>query len=396
MRLYCTKARRLAPVPRTDAVNIYVCGITPYDSMHIGHIAMLLTYDVLARRIKTLGSSVRMVRNITDVDDPLLPKAVQLGIPYWDLVEREITQFRKDERALGLVAADAEPRASEHVDGIVGMIDELMSAGLAYQLREHIYFAVDNDPQFGSLSGLGRARMTELSRTNGGDPDRPGKKNPLDFILWQPSRDGEPEYRTTLGVGRPGWHIGCSVMSRDHLGERIDIHGGGTDLIYPHHECEIAQNRGVRGGSRVSIWAHANLVSYQGHKMSKSLGNIVLARDVLRQYDARVLRLAVLAHYHHRHESEWRDEYLDEAAALLARLADAAAAAAGPDLTERTTQFLERIDDDLDFPAAVRILAQTADAVAAGGDQPGAGPALAAMAGLLGLDLSRGLADKAS
>lgn len=375
---------------------MYVCGITPYDSMHIGHIAMLLTYDVLARRIESLGSTVRMVRNITDVDDPLLPKALELGIPYWDLVEREIIQFRKDERALGLVAADVEPRASEHVGGIVSMIEELMSAGLAYSLRERIYFAVDSDPDFGSLSGLDRAQMVELSRENGGDPDRPGKKNPLDFILWQPSRDGEPEYRTTLGAGRPGWHIGCSVMSRDHLGERIDIHGGGTDLIYPHHECEIAQNRGVRGGSRVSIWAHANLVGYQGHKMSKSLGNIVLARDVLRQYDARVLRLAVLAHYHHRYQSEWRDEYLDDASALLARFAGAASAGDGPDLTVPTKQFLARIDDDLDFPGAVQILAQSADAIAAGGDQPGAGAAFATMAGLLGLDLGRDLRDAAT
>src|SRR5262245_16395298 len=219
VRLNCTKAGRLVEVAPQASYNLYVCGITPYDSMHIGHIAMLLTYDVLMRRLQSVGHATRMVRNITDVDDPLLPRAQQLDIPYWDLVEREIAQFGKDERALELLPAAVEPRASKHIDGIVEMIEELRDHGHAYVRGEHIYFAVDSDPRFGELSGLDREEMIRRSRENGGDPGRPGKADPLDFILWQPARDGEPNYRTILGPGRPGWHIGCSVMSRAHLGD---------------------------------------------------------------------------------------------------------------------------------------------------------------------------------
>lgn len=388
MQLYCTKSRKLVPLPASQPLNLYVCGITPYDSMHLGHVAMLLINDVLVRRVQSLGRNVRMVRNITDVDDPLLPRALQLGVDYWDLVEQEIGQFVTDARTLGLIPADVDPRASDHIDGIVEMIQELMSAGLAYSLGEHIYFTVDSDADFGSLSRLTIEQMIDSSRANGGDPDRPGKKNPLDFILWQPSREGEPEYLTALGPGRPGWHIGCSVMSRSHLSQNVDIHGGGMDLVYPHHECEMAQNRSVQGGTRVSVWLHANLVGYQGHKMSKSLGNVVLARDVLREYDPRALRLAVLTHYHHRYEFEWLDRFLDEATGLLGRLTEAAAANSGPDLTTRAEELRARIDDDLDSPGAIGILAACADLIEAGGDQPDAGSVLASMAGLLGVDLS--------
>jgi L-cysteine:1D-myo-inositol 2-amino-2-deoxy-alpha-D-glucopyranoside ligase len=389
MQLYCTKARQLVPLPASQPLNIYVCGITPYDSMHIGHIAMLLTYDVLIRRVRSLDKSVRMVRNITDVDDPLLPKALELGVEYWDLVEREITQFNSDARTLQLVTADAEPRASDHIDGIVEMIQELLSSDVAYLLGEHIYFSIESDPYFGSLSQLTREQMIDRSRDNGGDPDRPGKKDPLDFILWQPSRAGEPVYETELGAGRPGWHIGCSVMSRAHLSRRIDIHGGGQDLVYPHHECEMAQNRAARGGSEVAVWVHANLVGYQGHKMSKSRGNFVLARDVLREYDPRALRLSILTHYHHRYEFEWQDGLLDQAVGLLGRLTEAARAGTGPSIAAHAREFRARIDDDLDFPGAVKILSQCADLIEAGGGDQETGTTLADMGRLLGLDLTQ-------
>lgn len=389
MRVYCTKARELVSVPRAEQLNIYVCGVTPYDSMHVGHIAMLLTYDVLARRMEDLGSRVRMVRNITDVDDPLLPKAQELGVPYWELVETEIAQFGRDERALEMRPAEAEPRASEHLDGIVKMVEELLASGHAYRLDGHVYFSVDSDPGFASLSGYSKEEMIEHSREHGGDPDRQGKKNPLDFILWQPSREGEPEFQTRLPDGRPGWHIGCSVMSREHLGERIDVHGGGEDLIFPHHECELAQNRCVSGGSDVGLWLHAGFVDYQGYKMSKSRGNIVLARDVLRSHDPRVLRLGVLTHYHHRQGVEWRDEFLPEATQLLRELVDAAAVVRGPDLTELGERFLGRLDDDLDFPGAVQVLNQCAHTARSGGDSLQTSAQLRRLAGLLGLDLDR-------
>lgn len=389
VKVYCTKARDLVTVPHENPVNVYVCGITPYDSMHVGHIAMLLTYDVLLRRLSALGRATRMVRNITDVDDPLLPKALSLNIPYWDLVESEIKEFTAYEKALELVPADAEPRASSHIEGIVGATEKLISSGHAYRLGDYVYFSVETDPGFGSLSQFAKQEMTRLSRENGGDPDRENKRHPLDFILWQPAREGEPEYTGPLGIGRPGWHIGCSVMSRRHLGSRIDIHGGGADLIYPHHECEMAQNRSLDGGSDVSLWVHAALVGYQGHKMSKSRGNIVLARDVTVRYDPRALRLAVLQHYHHRFEMEWRDEFLDEANTLLAKLVSAAGARSGPNLNAHAARLGEHLDNDLDFPTATRELIGTADGITTGGDDPNAGATLVDMAALLGLDIKR-------
>ncbi|GGL05942.1 class I tRNA ligase family protein [Mangrovihabitans endophyticus] len=389
MKLYCTKSRDYVEVPHESPVNLYVCGITPYDSMHVGHIAMLLTYDVLIRRLRSLNRPVRMVRNITDVDDPLLPKAQSLDVPYWDLVESEIAQFGADEKALDLVRADAEPRASANIDQIVATIEELLTSGHAYRLDDHIYFSVATDPQFGSLAEHDRDQMIKLSGENGGDPERPGKRDPLDFILWQPARPGEPEYSGTLGIGRPGWHIGCSVMSRRELGSRIDIHGGGADLVYPHHECEISQNRSVDGGSLVQVWLHSGLVGYQGQKMSKSRGNIVLARDVIGRYDARALRLGILAHYHHRHEMEWFDEYLDDATDLLRRLIAASGRSAGPSLTAYAERLAAHLDNDLDFPAAVGELQAAADAMEGGGDDPTAPGVLTEMAALLGVDLSR-------
>lgn len=372
MRLYCTKAKRLVDLEAKPDLRFYVCGITPYDSMHIGHVALFLTYDVLARRMGHLGSSVLVVRNITDVDDPLLPRALQLKIPYWDLVESEIDQYERDVRALGLLPTSADPRASQHIDDMVDAIEYLLKEGHAYRLGDLIYYAVESDPEFGSLSGFDESTMIEHSREHGGDPDAPGKRHPLDFVLWQPSRssDGEPEYTTRIGVGRPGWHIGCSVMSRKHLGA-IDLHGGGEDLIFPHHECEDAQNRSLADGSRVGMWMHCAFVSYQGAKMSKSLGNIVLARDVIKEYDARVLRLAILTHYRHREGLEWLDEFLPEAATTLDRWLRAAALesqgyhgdAADQASVEVEREFFARLDDNLDVPSAVAVLDRYARAL---------------------------------
>ncbi|GAB2484338.1 cysteine--tRNA ligase [Jatrophihabitans fulvus] len=384
--VYDTASRQQVAVPDVPTVDIYVCGITPYDSMHMGHVALLMTYDVLARRLRHQGRAVRMVRNITDVDDPLLPKAQSLGIPYWDLVNREIDQMAKDTAALDL-GVDDEPTASAYVTQMSEAVDELLRDGRAYRLGEHIYFDVSRDADYGSFSRYDRATMQELSGERGGDPEREGKRDPLDFVLWQPARDGEPDYDTVLGRGRPGWHIGCSVMSRATMGDHIHIHGGGDDLIFPHHESERAQNAALPGGSTVDVWMHGAPLAYQGEKMSKSLGNVVLARDLLREHDPRVIRLAVLAHYHHRHGSEWFDEHLAPAAQLFGRLSDAAARP-GPDLTPFVERFEQRLDDDLDVPGAVAVLGEAVDAVLAhAGDGDVAGPALRDMAGQLGVRL---------
>lgn len=388
MKLYCTQAGRMRELAAKPTLQFYVCGITPYDSMHVGHLAMFLTYDVLARRMQQLGSEVRIIRNITDVDDPLLPRAQELGIPYWDLVESEVTQYHSDVRALGLLPSLTEARASEHVEQMAAAVVELLERGHAYRLGDSVYFSVQSDPEFGSLSRLDQSTMIELSAERGGDPTREGKRHPLDFVLWQPSRPGEPEYDTVVGKGRPGWHIGCSIMSREHLGT-IDLHGGGEDLIFPHHECENAQNRTIPNGSRVDMWVHAAFVSYDGHKMSKSLGNIVLARDLLKEHDPRALRLAVLANYRHRVGMDWHNDYLTDAAAMLQRWSNAAKIGNGPDPRPFENEFFERLDNGLEIPEAVAALDRYAQAI---NESPGtepAGAALARMTGALGIDLAR-------
>lgn len=333
---------------------LYVCGVTPYDSAHIGHLAMAIVYDVIARRLRTQGARVRLVRNITDVDDPLLPRALQRNIPYWELVEVEVTQWFTDTTRLNL-GSDVEPRASEHIDAMVSAIRELSDAGFTYGIDGTVYFRVSRDSGFAGLSHLSKTEMLDVARDRGGDPDRVGKQHPLDFILWQPARPGEPEYDSPFGRGRPGWHIGCSVMSRKHCGTYVDIHGGGADLIFPHHECEAAQNRRMRGSSSVGVWFHAALLDYQGEKMSKSRGNIVLARDLLEKYDGMVVRLAALSHYTPREGGRWVDSYVGEAAEKLARWTRATQAEYGPDPARFEEAFFAKLDHNVELPDAIAI-----------------------------------------
>ncbi|NUT48717.1 MAG: cysteine--tRNA ligase [Saccharothrix sp.] len=348
-----------------DEMTLYVCGVTPYDSAHTGHLAMAIVYDVIARRLRTLGARVRVVRNITDVDDPLLPRANQLNIPYWDLVEAEVAQWFADTRRLDLTC-DVEPRASEHIDVMISAIENMAAADLTYTVDGTVYFRVSRDRAFGGLSHLDEAQMLEVSRERGGDPDRPGKEHPLDFIVWQPSRPSEPEYESPFGAGRPGWHIGCSVMSYKHCGPRVDIHGGGADLVFPHHECEAAQDRGMEQDSTVGIWFHSALLDYRGEKMSKSRGNIVLARDLLDKHDPMVVRLASLSDYSPRRGGEWRDGCVDEAAERLERWTRAAEAESGPDPKRFEEAFFARLDDNVELPDAVRVVDELVNGILAG------------------------------
>lgn len=366
LRLYCTKQERDVEVAMSDQMTIYVCGVTPYDSAHTGHLAMAATYDVIARRLRSLGAQVRVVRNITDVDDPLLPRAVQLNIPYWELVEQEVTQWNADIQRLNLTS-DVEPRASQHIDKMISAIEEMSAAGRTYEIAGTVYFRVSPDPRFGEVSHLGEAQMVDIARERGGDPDRIGKENPLDFILWQPSRNGEPQYDSPFGSGRPGWHIGCSVMSRAHCGKRIDIHGGGADLIFPHHECEAAQDRSLRNGSDVGVWFHSALLDYKGEKMSKSRGNIVLARDLLNKYDSMVVRLATLSHYTPRGGGEWQDHYADEAAERFALWSRAAEAQYGPDPERVEAEFYSKLDNNAELSEAVAVADELVNQTLAGG-----------------------------
>src|SRR5213082_1426676 len=316
MRLYDTARREVVPFEPGPVVTMYTCGITPYDSTHIGHAATYLTYDVLQRRLRDRGHRTQCVRNVTDVDDDILRKARELGVHYLDLAAEETARFDADMRALNLLPPFSEPRATSAIPDIRGFIAMVLDRGHAYEAGGAVYFSVASFPAFGQLSHLPRDEMLVLAREHGGKPDDPHKRDPLDFVLWQPSAPDEPAWDSLWGPGRPGWHIECSALALRELGTTIDLHGGGTDLIFPHHECEAAQSEAATGETFVRHWMHVGLVGLEGTKMSKSLGNLVFVSDVLKEWDACALRLAILAN-HYREPWEWRDEMLSDAAQRL-------------------------------------------------------------------------------
>jgi L-cysteine:1D-myo-inositol 2-amino-2-deoxy-alpha-D-glucopyranoside ligase len=369
---------------------MYVCGITPYDSTHLGHAATYLTYDLLIRRLESLGHEVQMVRNITDVDDSILPKARELGIPYLELAEREVARFRADLEALNLRPAYAEPRATEAIPQIIDAINALLASGHAYLTAGTVYFDVSTVEAFGSLSQYSHEHMVKLARARGGNPDDPHRRDPLDFVLWQPSLPDEPAWRTPFGVGRPGWHIECSVMALEAHGPQLDIHGGGTDLIFPHHECEIAQTESMTGQPWCGHWLHSAMVSYEGEKMSKSLGNLVFVSDLRKHHDPRAIRLALYRH-HYRSGFEWYDSDMQDGRALLHRLVAASERPSGPNPAPYRDRLHAAIDDDLQAPRALEALEELADAILSGGDDPSAPGELRSLANLLGVDLTKPL-----
>jgi L-cysteine:1D-myo-inositol 2-amino-2-deoxy-alpha-D-glucopyranoside ligase len=388
LRLYDTARRAVVPFAADDLVRMYVCGITPYDSTHLGHAATYLTYDLLIRRLEDLGHEVHMVRNVTDVDDSILPKARELGVPYLELAEQEITRFRADMAALEMRPPIAEPRATETIDEIISIVERLLDSGHAYLTHGTAYFDVSTAKSFGALSHYSEEHMVRLARARGGNPDDPHRRNPLDFVLWQPSAADEPAWRAPFGVGRPGWHVECSAMSMQELGPTLDLHGGGTDLIFPHHECEIAQSEALTGEPFVRHWVHSAMVAYEGEKMSKSLGNLVFISDLRATADPRAIRLALL-HHHYRSGFEWHDTDIQDGTALLHRLVAAGACADGPEPAPFAARVRAAIDDDLDAPRALDALGELADAVLSGGTDPTAPGVLTELAALIGVDITR-------
>jgi L-cysteine:1D-myo-inositol 2-amino-2-deoxy-alpha-D-glucopyranoside ligase len=386
MHIFDTAQRKVVPFEPGPIVRMYVCGITPYDSTHLGHAATYLAYDLLTRRLEELGHEVRMVRNVTDVDDSILPKARELGIPYLELAAAELARFRSDMDALGMRPLYAEPRATESIDGMIDMIKQLLDSGHAYLTHGTVYFDVTTFERFGELSHYSADYMVKLARARGGKPDDPHRRAPLDFVLWQPSLADEPAWRAPFGVGRPGWHVECSVMAMASLGPTLDLHGGGTDLIFPHHECEIAQSESITGKPFARHWMHSAMVSYEGEKMSKSLGNLVFVSDLLETTDPRAIRLALMRH-HYRAGFEWYDTDLDEGVALLHRLLAAAALTSGADPAPFAARVRDALDDDLDAPRALEALDDLASAILSGGDDPTAPIVLRQLGALIGVPL---------
>ncbi|MGA7417763.1 MAG: cysteine--tRNA ligase [Acidimicrobiales bacterium] len=364
MRLYDTARRSVVPFEPGPLVTIYSCGITPYDAAHLGHAAVYLTFDILQRRLRDLGHETRCVRNVTDVDDDILRKARELGVHYLDLAAEEIARFDADMNTLGLIPAWSEPRATSAIPDILTLIASVLDSGHAYQSGGSVYFDITTFDRFGAVSHLDPAAMLPLAAENGGNPDDPNKRNPLDFVLWQPSLPDEPAWESRWGPGRPGWHIECSALALRELGETVDVHGGGRDLVFPHHECETAQSESVTGRPFVRHWLHVGLVGLDGTKMSKSLGNLVFVGELLEDWQPVDIRTALLAH-HYRQDWEWNSDDMPNAAGRLESWRKAAghsgpAVAAGD--TDPTLEAVRRaLDDDLDTPGALAALDELAD-----------------------------------
>ncbi|MFP5256046.1 MAG: cysteine--tRNA ligase [Acidimicrobiia bacterium] len=346
VRLYCTARRAVVPFQPGPLVTMYTCGITPYDATHLGHAAVYVAYDVLQRRLRDLGHETRCVRNITDVDDSILGRARELGVHYLDLAAAEVARFDDDMAALGMLSPWSEPRATSAIADIRGFIGMVLDQGYAYQAGGAVYFDVSSFPDFGSVSGYDREQMLAFAAERGGNVEDPNKRDPLDFVLWQPSLPDEPSWDSLWGPGRPGWHIECSALALRELGTTIDLHGGGADLIFPHHECERAQSEAATGEPFVRHWMHQAMVHMDGQKMSKSLGNLVFVSELRKAWDPMAIRLMIVEN-HYRHPWEWDDTRMPRAAERLERWRAAGVGDGG------LARVRERLDDDLDTPGAI-------------------------------------------
>ena len=387
MRLHDTVRDEVVPFEPGPEVSMYVCGITPYDATHLGHAFTYLTFDLVIRRLEDLGHSVRMVRNVTDVDDSILPKARELKVDYRSLAAVEMAHFDADMEALNMRPASVEPWATLSIEPMLDLIQRLSDAGHTYTVDGTTFFDVSTDDDFGSLSGYDEDTMLSLAAERGGHPDDPRHRNPLDFVLWQPSANDEPAWNSPFGPGRPGWHIECSAMAMDNLSDTIDLHGGGDDLVFPHHECEEAQSRCATGEPLARHWMHVGMVAYEGTKMSKSLGNLVFVRMLRNLHDPRALRLAMLGH-HYRAGFEWFDTDIDDGITRLSRLVDAARRPCGPDPAPTLAAVRAALDAALDAPPAREAIDVVAGAIIAhAGDDPTAPSGLRQAAGLLGIQL---------
>ena len=372
MRLYDTASETIRPFEPGRIVSMYTCGITPYDSTHIGHAATYLSYDVLQRRLRDLGHETRCVRNVTDVDDSILGKARELGVHYLDLGAAEMAKFDRDMALLEVLPSWSEPRATSAIADIRGFIGMVLDEGYAYESGGAVYFEVSKFPKFGQVSHYTREQMLGFAAERGGNVDDDNKRDPLDFVLWQPSLPDEPAWESLWGPGRPGWHIECSALCLRELDTTIDLHGGGADLIFPHHECEAAQSEAATGQPLVRHWMHQAMVRMDGEKMSKSLGNLVFVSDLVERHDPRAIRLAIVSH-HYRDSWEWTDQLMPAADERLGRWIASGDGSGGLDSVRAA------LDHDLSTPEAIAEIDAAVDR----------GQGVKDAAALLGVHLSR-------
>ncbi|MCD9198032.1 cysteine--1-D-myo-inosityl 2-amino-2-deoxy-alpha-D-glucopyranoside ligase [Aeromicrobium wangtongii] len=333
--------------------RMYVCGITPYDATHMGHAATYLAFDLLQRTWRDRGLDVTYTQNVTDVDDPLLERATATGVDWVELAERETQLFREDMTALRIIPPAHYIGAVESIDLVVDLVQRLQETDAVYTVDDDLYFDVHADPGFGLVSGFDEATMLKIFPERGGDPDRPGKKHPLDCLLWQAERPGEPAWDTRLGRGRPGWHIECAAIALHHLGTAFDVQGGGSDLVFPHHEMSASEATVATHEPFARAYVHAGMVGYEGEKMSKSKGNLVLVSKLRAAgHDPMAIRLALLAH-HYRSDWEWFGDEIEAAEARLARWRDAVTRLLAPSGEALLAQIRAAMTNDLDAPAAL-------------------------------------------
>ncbi|KPJ32083.1 cysteinyl-tRNA synthetase [Burkholderia multivorans] len=390
LRIYNTLARdKQVFVPRQPGeVRMYVCGITVYDYCHVGHARMLVVFDLVQRWLRAIGYRVTYVRNITDIDDKIIRRAVENGETIKSLTDRFIKAMHEDEDALGIQRPDIEPRATQFIPQMLGMIERLEANGYAYQATDgDVNYSVRKFANYGKLSGKSLDDLRAGERVAAND----AKEDPLDFVLWKRAKADDPEgasWESKYGMGRPGWHIECSAMGCTLLGEHFDIHGGGQDLQFPHHENEIAQSEGATGQTFVNYWLHNGFVQVDNEKMSKSLGNFFTIREVLERYDAEVMRFFIVR-THYRSPLNYSDVHLDDARASLTRLytalKDVEPDALALDWNERHAQrFAAAMNDDFNTPVAIATLFELAGEVNRTRDASLARQ-LKQLAGLLGL-----------
>jgi L-cysteine:1D-myo-inositol 2-amino-2-deoxy-alpha-D-glucopyranoside ligase len=354
IEIFDSASESLVLAADSKVAKMYVCGITPYDATHMGHAATYVAFDLLNRILRDSGYEVRYVQNVTDVDDPLLVRAKERGEDWQALAESQIALFRDDMAALRVIPPDDYVGAVEAIPLVVEAVTKLIGRNAAYWIDGDVYFRVHSDPEFGSRSHLNREEMLKLFAERGGDPARVGKEDPLDCLLWPSARPDEPAWHTSLGAGRPGWHIECSAIALQYLGERIDVQGGGSDLLFPHHEMGAAEARVITGVPFARTFVHAGMVGLDGEKMSKSKGNLVFVSVLLQSgVDPMAIRLALLAD-HYRTNRDWTDRGLANAQLRLDRWREQLSRPAGPDAAEAIRKMREALANDLDSPTALQ------------------------------------------
>lgn len=391
LALHDSATSSLKPLGTKEIYRMYVCGITPYDATHLGHANTYLAFDLINRYLRASGAEVKFVENITDIDDPLLERAARDGVDWKDLAHSQIELFKSDMVALHVIPPAHYIGAVEAIPLVIAAIKDLQKSGAVYQVDDDLYFQVHSDHDFGRRSNLSKEQALKIFAERGGDPTRLGKKDPLDALLWLAQRPNEPGWPSDFGVGRPGWHIECCAIALGYLDlaaddpTSIDIQGGGSDLIFPHHEMSAAQSKMINGREFASHYVHAGMIGLDGEKMSKSRGNLVLVSNLLKQgHDAMAIRLALLSH-HYRSDHMWQDSDLVTAENFLnqIRIALSRNEVAPTDAT--ISSIIHHLANDLDTPGALMALKEWVAATTDGSAGGSPGELARALDSLLGI-----------